>query len=73
MVQAKDEVHKILSQPRDIWEIVDKTQIKAAKTTRLVIHSSKRKGRTLYTLFLGIAVLAQLQGVISLAKPEKQH
>ena len=44
MVQSKVKVHKILSQPRDIWEIVDTTQITAAKQTRLVTHSSKRKG-----------------------------
>ena len=44
MVQSKVKVRKILSQPRDIWEIVDTTQITAAKQTRLVTHSSKRKG-----------------------------
>ena len=44
MVQSKVKVRNILSQPRDIWEIVDTTQITAAKQTRLVTHSSKRKG-----------------------------
>ena len=48
MVQSKVKIHKILSQPCDISEIVDKTQISAAKQARFVIHSSKRKGRTLY-------------------------
>ena len=53
----KIKVYEILSQQRDIWGIVlcfdvilsfsVTTQITAAKQTRLVIHSSKRKGGTL--------------------------
>ena len=60
----KIKVYKILSQPRDIWEIVlcfevilsfsVTIQITAAKQTRLVIHSFKRKGRTLYKWSLEI-------------------
>ena len=43
-----------------------KTQITAGKQTRLVIHSFKRKARTLYEWSLGISpVLAQLRGVTS--------
>ena len=58
----KIKVYKILSQPRDIWEIVlcfdvilpgilsfsVTTHITVAKQTRVVIHASKRKGGTLY-------------------------
>ena len=54
----KIKVLKIFSQQRDIWEIVlcfdvtlsfsVTTQITAAKQTRLIINSSKRKGGTLY-------------------------
>ena len=54
----KIKVYEILSQQRDIWEIVRcfvvilsfsvTTQITAANQTRLVIHSSKRKGGMLY-------------------------
>ena len=54
----KIKVYEILSQQRDIWEIVlcfvvilsfsVTTQITAANQTRLVIHSSKRKGGMLY-------------------------
>ena len=54
----KIKVYKILSQPRDVWEIVlcfdvilsfsVTIQITDAKQTWLVIHSSKRKDGTLY-------------------------
>ena len=64
MVQSKIKVYKILSQPRDIREIVLcfdvilsfslTTQITVAKQTRFVLHSSKRKGTTLYIWSLGI-------------------
>lgn len=53
MVQSKIKVHKILSQLRDIWEIVFcfdfilsfsvTTQITATKQTRFVIHSSEER------------------------------
>ena len=47
-------------------------QITVTKQTRLVIHSSKRKGRLmLYKWSLGITILVRLQGIISLAKQEK--
>ena len=48
------------------------TQITAAKQTRLVIHSFKRKGRMLYMVPWNYwPVLARLRAVTSLAKPEK--
>ena len=48
------------------------TQITAAKQTRLVIHSFKRKGRMLYMVPWNYwLVLARLRGVTSLTKPEK--
>ena len=53
MVQPNIKVHKIFSQPRNIWEIDScfdvvlsffvTNQIMAAKQTRFVIHSSKER------------------------------
>ena len=79
----KIKVYKILAQPLDIWEIVlcfgvilsfsVTTQITAAKQARLVIHSSKRNGRTLYawSRWNYWPVLAWLRDETFLGKPEK--
>ena len=62
MVQSKVKVHKRLS--RAAWYL---------RNSFLPTQITPVKGRTLCKLSLGITVLAQPQGVTSLAKPEKPY